>query len=82
MGTVTVNIAFQDGLLKDIDRVARSEARSRSDFMREAARAYLQRKERWSDIFAMGQDIARRGKLQPFDVAREIAAQRKRKAAR
>lgn len=82
MGTVTVNIAFQDGLLKDIDRVARSESRSRSDFMREAARAYLQRRERWSDIFAMGRDIAQRGKLQPNDVDQEIAAQRKRKIVR
>lgn len=82
MGTVTVNIAFQDGLLKDIDRVARSEARSRSEFMREAARAYLQRRKRWSDIFTMGREIARYGKLQPADVDREIAARRKRKGAR
>jgi CopG family transcriptional regulator / antitoxin EndoAI len=82
MRTVTVNIAFQDGLLKDIDRVARSEARSRSEFLREAARAYLQRRERWSDLFALGQDIAQRGKLQPIDVDREITAHRRRKAAR
>ena len=46
MSTVTVNISFQDALLRDIDRVARGEARSRSELLREAAREYIRRRER------------------------------------
>ena len=76
MNTVTVNISFQDTLLKDIDRVARDEARSRSELLREAAREYIRRRERWSGIFAMGQALALEKGLQPADVDAEIAAHR------
>ena len=76
MSTVTVNISFQDALLRDIDRVARGEARSRSELLREAAREYIQRRERWTGIFAAGQKLARQKGLKPDDVAAEIAAYR------
>lgn len=82
MSNVTVNISFQDSLLRDIDRVARAETRSRSELLREAARAYIQRKARWAEIFAMGDAVARKQRLTPGDVAREIAAHRRRKSPR
>jgi CopG family transcriptional regulator / antitoxin EndoAI len=82
MGNVTVNISFQDSLLRDIDRAAQAESRSRSEFLREAARAYIQRKQRWAEIFALGQTIARQKGLRPEDVSREIKAHRKSKAPR
>ena len=81
MGTVTVNISFQDTLLNDIDRVAQEESRSRSEFLREAARAHIQRKERWAGMFAMGQNIAEAKGLEPEDVSREIRAYRMNKAS-
>ena len=79
MSNVTVNISFQDRLLRDIDRVARREARSRSELLREAARAYLQRKRRWAGIFALGRKIARAKGLKPEDVSGEIRAYRRSK---
>lgn len=82
MNTVTVNISFQDALLRDIDRMAKGEARSRSELLREAARAYIQRKERWADLFALGQQTARRRALRPEDVASELAAHRRQKTGR
>lgn len=82
MSNVTVNISFQDTLLRDIDRVARTETRTRSEFLREAARAYIQRKERWAGIFAMGQSIARERNVTPEDVSREINAYRNRGVSR
>ena len=82
MSNVTVNISFQDSLLRDIDRVARREARSRSEFLREAARAYIQRKGRWAGIFALGRKIAREKGLKPEDVSSEISAYRKSKVRR
>ena len=81
MSTTTVNISFQDKLLRDIDRAARTESRSRSEFLREAARAYIQRKKRWADAFAMGRKIAKTKRLTPEDVSREIKAHRKSKAS-
>ena len=82
MSNVTVNISFQDDLLHDIDRAARGESRSRSELLREAARAYLDRKERWVGLFALGAETARRRGVRPQDVATEISAHRTRRAAR
>ncbi len=82
MSTTTVNIAFQSTLLRQIDKVARAESRSRSELLREAARAYIQRKERWKDVFAMGSNIASAKALSPDDVSKEIKAYRKSKASR
>lgn len=82
MSNVTVNISFQDVLLRDIDRVARSEARSRSELLREAAREYIRRSERWAGIFAAGRQLARQKGLRPDDVACEIRAYRADKGRR
>ena len=82
MSNVTVNISFQDSLLRGIDRMARRESRSRSELLREAARSYIQRKERWAGIFALGRKIAREKGLKPEDVSREIRACRKSKVRR
>lgn len=82
MSTTTVNIAFQESLLRNIDQVARAESRSRSEFLREAARTYIQRKRRWADVFNMGCSIAKAKNLSPDDVSKEISAHRKNKATR
>lgn len=82
MSNVTVNIAFQDKLLKDIDRVAHVESRSRSELLRDAARVYIQRKERWNSIFALGRSVAKQARATPGDIQAEIAAHRKEKAVR
>lgn len=78
----TVNISFQENLLADIDRLAKKEHRSRSELVREAARMYIERKNRWNKIFAMGEALAREKGLSEEDVAAEIQAYRKAKAAR
>jgi CopG family transcriptional regulator / antitoxin EndoAI len=77
----TVNISFQENLLADIDRLAKTEHRSRSELVREAARLYIERKSRWSRIFAAGQAAAARRGLSQRDVAREIRAHRRAGAA-
>ena len=82
MSTTTVNIAFQKSLLKEIDKTAQAESRSRSELLREAARAYIQRKQRWANVFAMGQQIAENKGLSPEDVSKEIKAYRKSKVSR
>jgi len=82
MSTTTVNIAFQRNLLREIDKTAQAESRSRSELLREAARAYIQRKQRWADVFAMGRQTADSKGLSPEDVSREIKAYRRSKASR
>ena len=42
MNTATVNISFQKNLLSEIDRMAKREHRTRSELLREAAKAYIE----------------------------------------
>jgi metal-responsive CopG/Arc/MetJ family transcriptional regulator len=51
MNLSTVNISIKKELLKKIDDVAREESRSRSELIREAARMYVERKNKWKTIF-------------------------------
>ena len=79
METTTVNIAFKDGLLKEIDKIAKEESRSRSELIREAARAYIEKKNRWNDIFSFGDIQTAKLNLTPEDISGEIKKYRKRK---
>jgi len=79
MSTVTVNISFQDRLLTDIDRIARRESRSRSELLREAARIYIERKERWNNIFAKTSIQSGEQALTEKDVLEEISRYRSEK---
>jgi len=78
MKTGTVNISFQKDLLRQIDDVAKEEARSRSELVREAARMYIERKTRWKEVFAYGKMQVQQLGLQEKDVAGEIRAYRKK----
>lgn len=82
MQTSTVNIAFQKDLLKEIDRAAKNEFRSRSEFIREAARLYLDRRKRWDDIFSLGDKQRTDLGLKEEDIEAEIKKYRARKKTR
>ena len=79
MKSSTVNISFSDDLLRKIDQVAREEARSRSELIREAARGYIDRKGRWKQIFNFGKINAARKGIAESDIETEIAAYRREK---
>lgn len=79
MSTITVNISFQDRLLADIDRIAHRESRSRSELLREAARLYIGRQERWGRIFSTTASRAKKLGLSEKDVLDEIALYRREK---
>jgi len=77
----SVSISFDESLLADIDRLARKERRSRSELVREAARLYIERRNRWNGIFDLGEAIATNRGLSERDVAAEIQAHRRSKAS-
>ncbi|MDO8674498.1 MAG: ribbon-helix-helix domain-containing protein [Candidatus Omnitrophota bacterium] len=79
MKTQTVNISFSDELLRDIDSVSREEARSRSEFIREAARAYIAKKRVWKGIFRSTRQHVKAVGLKEKDIAGAIADYRLRK---
>ena len=75
----TVNISFNPNLLKEIDKVAQQESRSRSELIREAARSYIERKRRWDRIFEVGSRSGRARGITPDVIDKEIAAYRREK---
>ncbi|GMO35746.1 MAG: hypothetical protein Ta2B_15860 [Termitinemataceae bacterium] len=79
MAISTVNISFQEDLLRQIDNIAQNEARTRSELIREAARLYIERKRKWESIFAYGESIASKGIFTEEDVMKEIKQYRKEK---
>lgn len=74
----TVNISFNSDLLKQIDKAAREECRSRSELLRAAARYYIDRKERWAQIFQSGRNQALNLGLDESDIEKEIVTYRKK----
>lgn len=79
MAINTVNISFDKNLLKEIDKIAKSEYRSRSELIREAARLYIERKEKWKNIFESFDKITENQNLTEADVLNEIKEYRKTK---
>ena len=72
MKSSTVNISFNDELLQQIDQAAQQESRSRSELIREAARNYLELKNRWTQIFAFSESQVKRNKINEDDISKEI----------
>ncbi|GHV86004.1 hypothetical protein AGMMS50230_16120 [Spirochaetia bacterium] len=80
MAVSTVNISFQEDLLRQIDNTAQNEARTRSELIREAARLYIERKRKWESIYAYGHSLGAKLNLSEEDVMKEIKQYRKEKA--
>ena len=79
MSTATVNTSFPKTLLKTMDHVAKQESRSRSELLREAARIYVERKQRWGRLFAYWHATAERTKTTPQELETAIADVRARR---
>ena len=79
MKTNSVNIAFNQDLLSKLDQIATEESRSRSELIREAARLYIERKNRWKKIFNLGKQQVLKFGLSESDINAEIKKYRKGK---
>ena len=82
MDVSTVNISFKKDFLEMVDQVAREEARSRSELIREAARMYIERKQRWNKIFAFGDIKKSESSVAEADLEDEIHQFRKSKRSK
>jgi len=79
MASATVNISFNTDILRQIDEIAKKEARTRSELIREAARIYIERKKKWESIFAYGESLSSKYDFTEQDVNEEIQKYRKEK---
>ena len=76
----TLTISLPPALARQVDRVARTEGRSRSALFREAFRQYVRRLEGWERIFAASGEAGRRGSGGEADVARVVTEHRRSRA--
>ena len=74
----TVTISLSPELADSVDRLAKDEGRTRSEFFREAARQYIERTQRWDQIFAMGDEIAARTGITDDDIMRIVKEERRK----
>jgi len=76
----TVTVSLPPALLRQVDRIAETEGRTRSELFREAVRQYLRRVERWDQIFSFGEQVARERVLSEAEVASTVRARRRARA--
>ena len=81
MATVTVNISFKNSFLAEIDQAANQESRSRSELLREAARIYIGRKNRWNQLFRLTESRDGDALISEADILDEIQSYRHEKKA-
>jgi len=79
MSAGIVNVSFGTELLNKLDSIAKQEARSRSELIREAMRVYIERKARWNDIFSFGDAHLKKEELTEAEIVKEIKIVRKSK---
>lgn len=75
----TVTISLPPAVASDVDRLARSERRTRSELLREAFRQYAARADRLERAFEMGERAARRLRVREDDVPRIVREYRRSK---
>ena len=73
------NISFRKDLLKQIDKLAAEESRSRSELIREAARSYIEKKEKCKSIFSFADSWVQRKDIKPGDIDEAIEEYRELK---
>lgn len=75
-GTVTISLPPE--LAVEVDRLAEQEGRTRSELLREAFRQYAERRRRWDQLFAYGDERAAAGALSEDVVLAAVTSRRRR----
>jgi CopG family transcriptional regulator/antitoxin EndoAI len=76
----TITISLPPELMEEVDRLAASEHRTRSELLREAFRQYMERQRRWDQVFALGRRSAARGKLTEETITEAVKRRRRARA--
>ncbi|MDR0691817.1 MAG: ribbon-helix-helix protein, CopG family [Prevotellaceae bacterium] len=70
MNTIVVSVPLQEDLLRQIDRFVAAEKRSRVDLIKEATITYINRKQRWQELFSEGERMSAQNNFTELDVMR------------
>jgi len=72
MALATVNLAFEDDFVKQIDSIASNESLTRTDLIYNSIRMFVNRKQKLQELFAYGESVAAKNNFSEKDVMDEI----------
>jgi predicted transcriptional regulator len=72
MAVATINLAFDDDLIRQIDSIASNESLTRTDLIYNSVKMYINRKQKLQELFAYGERVASRNNFTENDVMDEI----------
>jgi len=72
MALATINLAFEDDLIKQIDYFANHQSITRADLIYNSVKMHINRKQKLQDLFTYGEQIALKNGFTEKDVMEEI----------
>jgi metal-responsive CopG/Arc/MetJ family transcriptional regulator len=77
MAIATINLSFDDDMMRQIDYFANNESLTRTDLIYNSVKMYINRKKRLQELYAYGESIAQKNNFTEDDVMEEIKNYRK-----
>jgi CopG family transcriptional regulator / antitoxin EndoAI len=79
MGDATINLSFDDDLVKQMDLIANSASITRNQLIYNSVKMYINDRQRLQELYAYGENIASKNNFTEEDVFEEIKEYRKNK---
>jgi len=79
MAVATINLAFDDDLIKQIDLIADTASITRTQLIYNSVKMYINDRQRLQELYAYGESIAKKNNFTEEDVFEEIRKYRKHK---
>ncbi|MDR0475356.1 MAG: hypothetical protein LBH43_17000 [Treponema sp.] len=77
MAVSTINLALDEDLIKQIDLIANTASITRTQVINNSVKMYINDRQRLQEIYAYGENIARKNNFSEEDVSKEIKKYRK-----
>ena len=79
MAVATINLAFDDDLVRQIDVIANTTSITRNQLIYNSVKLYINDRQRLQELYAYGKDIAAKNNFTEEDIFEEIKKYRKNK---
>jgi predicted transcriptional regulator len=79
MAVATINLSFDDDLVRQMDLIANNESLTRTDLIYNSVKMYINRKQKLQELFAYGERVASENNFTEEDIMDEIKKYRNSK---
>jgi len=79
MAVATINLSFDDDLVKQMDLIANNASITRTQLIYNSVKMYINDRQRLQELYAYGESAAKKNNLTEEDVFEEIKEYRKNK---